>query len=111
VEIHNYSDDTLKYGSMSCSWMDFYRVDNPSIKMASYACDKNIPVEISIPPHSSINKFLPVIYDSKQATGYRKFRIGVNINKNIGDFFDMGLEDDLYKYNLVWSNEVVLPQK
>ncbi|MEO6976745.1 MAG: hypothetical protein ABJA76_15775 [Mucilaginibacter sp.] len=109
VIVHNNSNDTLKYPSMSCSWVDYYRIDNQFINITFDGCDKNIPIEIKLPPHGTDTKVLSVVYDPKQIKGSQKIEIGVNINKGTNvNIFEFN-SDVLSKYNLVWSNEITVP--
>ena len=68
-------------------------------------CDKNIPQEVIVPAHSARTDIVPFIYKKSQKIAER-FRVGLNINKNVEEDPFGGYDDELRLYNIVWSNEV-----
>jgi len=107
VTVHNNSNSTLKYFSMSCSWQDYYHIDNRSFNIMFSDCDHNIPTEVVVSPHSSITQTVSVICKQNSLKQTLRFRIGLNINKNVSELIELA-DEQLTRYNLIWSNEVTL---
>jgi hypothetical protein len=103
VTVHNDSNDTLKYSSMTCSWQAFYRIDNEAFEILSTDCDKNIPTRIIVPPHLTHATNIAFILKKNTQAKSLLFKVGLNINTS-GSF--MLYDEELYRYNIVWSNEV-----
>ncbi len=61
VTIHNNSNDALKYYSMTCSWQEFYHIDNKNLAVLISPCDKNVPKEVIVPAHSVHTDIVPFI--------------------------------------------------
>jgi hypothetical protein len=106
VTVHNNSNQPLKYYSMSCSWQEFYHIDNKNLQVVESLCEKNIPKEVIIPAHSSHRDMVPFVYEKNNLKTHVSFRVGLNINKNVEDNVFDGYDDELNIYNIVWSNEV-----
>jgi hypothetical protein len=113
LKFTNYSNDTLKYLSMSCSWWEFYQVDVKGITIMADDCTKNIPHTVIVFPHKSLTINVPLDYDKNLVHPNSLFRIGMSLQKNIGG----GQPDDADAYllrpetsNLIWSNPVKVPQ-
>jgi hypothetical protein len=108
VRFANNSLDTLRYFSMSCSWQDFYSVDNKKLQIETALCDKNIPIILIIAPGQTKTVEIrllisPTIVDSKI-----KFRIGFNLMEasNSQKPLDFDFIEEQKKKNLIWSNEI-----
>ncbi|BAU54720.1 hypothetical protein [Mucilaginibacter gotjawali] len=110
VTVHNNSDKTLRYYSMSCSWQEFYHIDNKNLEIVEPPCDNNVPKEVIVPAHSARTDIVPFIYKKSQKIKQR-FRVGLNINKNVEEDLFEGYDDELRIYNVVWSNEVTFVSK
>jgi len=106
VTVHNNSDETLKYYSMSCSWEEFYHIDNKNLEVLGFPCEKNIPREVIVPAHSVHTDIVAFVYNKNNPKITERFRVGLNINKNVKDDIFDGYDDELRRYNIVWSNEV-----
>lgn len=113
ITVHNNSNKPLKYYSMSCSWQEFYHINNENLKVGMSVCDKNIPIEVVVPSGSSHTDLMPFVYKKNKLKKREHFRIGLNINKmysdkRLIDYIDLlgGYEDELRGYNIVWSNDV-----
>jgi hypothetical protein len=106
VTVHNDSNEPLKYYSMSCSWQEFYHIDNENFKVLISPCDKNIPREVIVPAHSVHTDIVAFVYNKNNPKITERFRVGLNINKNVKDDIFGGYDDELRRYNIVWSNEV-----
>jgi len=114
LKFTNYSDDTLEYLSMDCTWLDYFFTDNKRIEFAKQICFKNEPCVDTIPPHHTINIYIPIVLKRNVKIIDRKFRIGMSLQKYIdhNELWDF----DPFKYflrvetsNMIWSNQVQLP--
>jgi len=103
VTVHNDSNDTLRYCSMTCSWQAFYRIDNDAFEILSTACTKNIPTMITVLPYSTHTTNIAFILNRDNQTNNPFFKVGLNINTS-GSFFLY--QEELYRYNIIWSNEI-----
>ncbi|HZY37948.1 MAG TPA: hypothetical protein VFE53_14925 [Mucilaginibacter sp.] len=111
VTIHNNSNELLKYYSMTCSWQEFYHIDNKELDVFGTNCDGNIPKEVVVPAHSAHTDKVPFIFDKSEIRTEQHFKIGVNINKNVVDDAFGGYDEELLVYNIVWSNEIQFTPK
>jgi hypothetical protein len=115
VIVHNYGDDTLKYLSMTCSWNDYYHVDNKMFNVYYSVCEFNTPCYVTVPPHGIQSEILEIIYDEKNLKD-RRFKVGVNINKDPlkhkpVTMFEFSSGFQLRNNNIVWSNEIELKHR
>lgn len=110
VTVHNNSNEPLKYYSMSCSWDEFYHIDNSIMGVLMSPCEKNIPTEVTIAPHSAHTDIIAFSCKKNSLKTLQRFRIGLNINKNVNDDPFGGYDDELDLYNIVWSNEIQFHQ-
>jgi len=108
VTVHNDSNDTLRYCSMTCSWQGFYRIDNDAFEILSTACTKNVPTMIIVLPHSTHTRNIAFILKKDNQTKNPFFKVGLNINTS-GSFFLY--HEELYRYNIVWSNKIQFTPK
>jgi hypothetical protein len=106
ITIHNNSNDALKYYSMTCSWQDFYHIDNKNLEVLMSVCESNTSIQVTVPAHSVHTDIIAFSYKKNTLKNPERFRVGLNINKNVKDYMFDGYEDELYVYNIVWSNEV-----
>ncbi|MES2850382.1 MAG: hypothetical protein V4685_15090 [Bacteroidota bacterium] len=102
----NNTNDTLRYYSMSCSWQDYYSVDNQKLEVRGSDCDKNIPKILTLNPGQKKSVDIQLVISQPMDGPEIKFRIGFNLiiapkNKNSFDF-----EDGLEKKNVIWSNPI-----
>jgi len=61
LKFTNYSDDTIEYLSMDCTWLDYFFTDNKRIEFAKQICFKNEPCVDTILPHHTINIYIPIV--------------------------------------------------
>ncbi|HEY8784288.1 MAG TPA: hypothetical protein VIM16_21850 [Mucilaginibacter sp.] len=106
VTVHNNSNKPLKYYSMTCSWQDFYHIDNKNLAVSSSVCEYNIPTEVIVPAHSVHTDIVPFVCKKINLKSLESFRVGLNINKNVHNDQFGGYDEELRQYNIVWSNEV-----
>jgi len=107
VTLTNNKPETLYYYSMSCSWQDFYQIDNDLFTINGSECDKNVPVVLSLVSGKSTMVMLslsPINSPGKLIT----FRIGFNLLQPTNPVALPAWEDMLDK-NVVWTDEVSLP--
>jgi hypothetical protein len=103
----NHSNDTLKYYSMSCSWQDFYSVDNRKLQVETSICSKNMPVVLQLAPHQSKTTSLRLIIPQTLDATVIRFKIGFNLIKpQANDAFVSNLRKK--KENVLWSNTVAM---
>lgn len=103
----NFSGDTLKYISMSCSWWDFYSVDNELLRVEPGLCDKNTYVFLKLAPGQSDKKELRLIVDKTANTSGTVFRMGFHMvaAQTFMDIYDFQSQ---LSENIVWSNVISL---
>ncbi len=107
LELHNESNQKIRYVSMYCSYSGFYLTDNPSVKITPRPCDKNFPITATIAPHSYkiVDLDLEILKNTKNA----KFKIGfkfTEIPKNLT------LADSAsIKSITIWSNTIEFKSK
>jgi len=111
VILINFSNDTLKYLTMSCSWEDFFSINNKKLTFWGWPCDSNFPKDKVLLPHKSVIYNIPVILTNSYVKG-DKFRIGMKLfiidKRNERYIFDFSPNFDR-TINLIWSNEVEVP--
>jgi hypothetical protein len=111
VILVNFSNDTLKYLTMSCSWEDFFSINDKKLTFWGWPCDSNFPKDKVLLPHKSATYNIPVILTNSYVKG-DKFRIGMNLfivdKRNERYIFDFSPNFDR-TINLIWSNEVEVP--
>jgi len=96
---------------MTCSWLEFYHVDNKYFYIQFGNCDSNIPTLLTVLPHSTHTDIVPVICDKNGLNKPQLFKIGLNVNicaeKGLFTYYD----EELRLYNIVWSDEVQFTPK
>jgi hypothetical protein len=102
----NNTKDTLKYFSMSCSWQDFYSVDNNKLQIEGTLCDKNIPEILTLAPGQSKTVEIRLLISQTMDTSEVKFKIGFNLMKvsSTQKTFDFDYKEESKKKNVIWSN-------
>jgi hypothetical protein len=105
VTVHNNSNEPLKYYSMSCSWQEFYHIDNKNLGVLMSPCENNFPTEVIVPAHSVHTDMVPFVCNKINVKTPENFRVGLNINKNVNDEPFGGYDEELRRYNIVWSND------
>ena len=100
----NQTKDTLKYFSMTCSWQDFYSVDNSKLQVEGTSCDKNIPTILTLAPGQSSTVEVKLLISQTMDASTIDFKIGFNIMKvkSSADKFDFN--EQTKKKNVIWSN-------
>ncbi|WP_334125403.1 hypothetical protein [Empedobacter brevis] len=108
--LKNNSNDTLKYFSMSCSWEEFYSVDNKKLEIEPKSCDKNIPKILTLAPGKESTVEIKLIINKTIDEPKIKFKIGFNLMKvdNGKTIFDYDYKEEQKKKNIIWSNEILM---
>jgi len=123
AELSNFSSDTLKYMAMSCSWDVIFTFNKKTTFIRGWNCDSNFPTFSEIAPQKSFTYKIPVLVEKNAITSNYTFKIGMYLFKyrEHGGFreFDNFLDSrfgisphsnkTVYK-NIIWSNEVTIPQ-
>lgn len=106
VTLTNTTKDTLKYATMTCSWQDFYAVDNPSVKIEDAVCDKNINYMIALPPNQSKTVSLRLYNTNQPENQTITFSIGHRLVPL--DTLKLGkvVRDEMHKTNPVWTQPI-----
>ncbi|SDX62371.1 hypothetical protein [Hymenobacter psychrophilus] len=109
----NNTADTLRYGTLSCSWQDTYILDTEELRIQGTSCDKNIPKLAAIPPRGKEKKIMVLVTDrSVEKSPAIRFRVGFHwLNaSNYQEAFEKieQLQNTGIKNteNIVWSNPV-----
>lgn len=102
----NKTKDTLKYFSMSCSWQDFYSVDNKKLQVEPVACDKNFPITLTLAPNQSRKVIVRLLISQTMDASQINFKIGFNLMqiKSSTDKYDF--KEQIKMKNMVWSNVI-----
>lgn len=115
IILTNNTDGTLKYLSMSCSWNEFYCVDNDKMDIYWETCTRNFPIMLTLLPHKSADREIKLVIKQTTGTSKLKFRIGIHLLKVKNNEKDM---DDVYNEykksestrqnpkNIIWSNTI-----
>jgi len=105
VTVHNNSKETLKFYSMTCSWQEFYHIDNKDIEVLMPPCESNTPTEVVVPAHSFHTEIIAFTCKKNSLKNPKHFRVGLNITKNASDDPFYSYNEERRLYNVVWSNE------
>ncbi len=101
----NQTNDTLKYFSKSCSWQEYYSVNNKNLEIETVNCDKNIPIILTLAPNQSATVDLRLLISQTIDSSPNSFKIGFHLLKD-QVFMDMyDVSNQFYK-NIIWSNEI-----
>ncbi|AWH84434.1 hypothetical protein HYN59_04570 [Flavobacterium album] len=103
VTLTNSSKDTLKYYSMSCSWQDFYDVDNLNLHVEEVPCDKNVPEILQLAPGKRKNVILRLEFTGNSSK--INFRVGLNLIHYSGKWMH-GWDLPHSPKNMIWSNQI-----
>lgn len=104
----NNSKDTLKYFSMSCSWQDFYSVDNRKLQIEPSLCDKNVPAILTLAPGQKKAVEIRLIISQTMDAPEIRFKIGFNLMQvdKAQTLFDYDYKEEQKKKNVIWSNVI-----
>lgn len=110
VVLHNNSNDTLKFYSMTCSWYEFFGTNHTGVEPSEAICFKNIPDVVEVAPHGKYRKNLPMIYESSIKSG-GSYRISLSILKaseNEAQDWQRFYPWEYVRFNKIWSNEIIV---
>ncbi|MGN6181308.1 MAG: hypothetical protein ACTHNW_19150 [Mucilaginibacter sp.] len=110
VTLHNNSNNTLRFLTMTCSWFEDFSFNIKNIQMYDWACESNFSIPEEIPPHGSFTRQLSVCFYPNQIKEGTKLRIAMSLTIPQGKHLDF----DLYpfrtsRFNQIWTNEIVIP--
>ncbi len=112
VSLTNNTKDTLYYLTMTCSWQDFYYIDNERLKGEEVPCDKNIFDLLKLAPGKTNTVALKLFYKNPTDSDPVTFKIGHNIVKVDDEFKRVKSYRELRKKkNIIWSNAVTFKNK
>lgn len=102
----NNSRDTLRYFSMSCSWQEFYYINNDKLEIETSICDKNIPIILTLAPNQSRTVEIKLLIDQTIDASQISFKIGLSIMKASKSKaqLDFDYNEELKKSKIIWSN-------
>jgi hypothetical protein len=105
--VTNNSSDTLRYLSMSCSWANYYVIDQRAIHLPTPQCDRDTALLIMIPPHKQREVVLGLIslLTAKQLHN-AKFRVGFKFVQACDT--DKAFKELRKSKNVIWSNSLVI---
>ena len=104
----NNTNDTLKYLSMSCSWQEFYYVDNDKMSVDQVTCSGNDMIILTLAPHKSVGNEVKLVVGQITDTSKIKFKIGINLlkaTKNENNVWNEYKGQQETK-NIIWSNTI-----
>ncbi|WP_395053582.1 hypothetical protein [Flavobacterium sp.] len=106
--LKNNTNDTLRYCSMSCSWTDYYSLNNTNFKIIENPCDKNIPIIITIAPKESKSVEIQLSKKDEKKSIQKNFKIILNliIVKSSNNRFENENENKTLSKNLIYSNSL-----
>lgn len=104
--LHNNSEATLRFYTMSCSWYDYWHTNYTGIGLSEWPCEANAPQIITVEPHQIYRRDLTIIYDSTVLKGER-YRVSMSLIKSQKNdkFF---WPDEYIRFNKIWSNEIAI---
>ena len=108
--LKNNTKDTLNYLSMTCSWEEFYSVDNSKLEVEQKACDKNMPKMLTLAPGQRETVEIKLIIIDSLDIAETKFKIGFNLMKvSKKTIYNLNyIEEEQKKKNVIWSNVISL---
>lgn len=110
VTLTNTTKDTLKYYTMTCSWQNFYCVDNPNVKIEEVPCDKNVFSPITLPPGKS-NTVLLKLYPDDNTDIKLSFKIGMNLVFYRKLLTSKEIRNEMHKGNTIWTKLTIVKLK
>jgi len=100
----NLSKDTLKYHSDSCSWQDYYSVNNNKLQVQESQCDKYIPIILTLAPNESRQVELKLLLRGA-GPAPTKFKVGLHVVRDRVYLDNSELSQEFEK-NVIWSDEL-----
>lgn len=109
--INNNTNDTLRFGSMSCSWSDIYTLSNPKLSLDVPECDKNSPIIIKVIPQTNAKTFFNVILGKIEKGSAEKLKAGLKLVEIKEDSDPGTIFEKIHSFpadSILWSNEIEL---
>ncbi|PZR23965.1 MAG: hypothetical protein DI539_01875 [Flavobacterium psychrophilum] len=112
VTLTNKTKEKLSYGSMSCSWQNFYHHVNKDLLIEGTDCDKNVPIAVEVAPSESKTVLLRLHVKNPSAKKSETFKIGLNLipvntEKQLEQFYDSRIPEKS-KGSMIWSNQITM---
>lgn len=110
--ITNYTLDTVRFISMSCSHYDFYKVGNNTnyLVKSKNDCYSNVPYVIELLPFTRIKQFIEIVSENK-TVHKEKLKIGFQfIRFEERDELSLLYENRLKIGKTIWSNTLDLEE-
>jgi hypothetical protein len=105
----NQSKDTLKYHSDSCSWQDYYSVNNNKLQVQESQCDTYVPIILTLAPKQSREAELRLILRGSGPIPI-KFKVGFHVVQDRVYMDDSEVSQEFEK-SVIWSDEISSIQK
>lgn len=109
--LHNNTNDTLRYGTMSCSWNDIYEISNSELSLDAPVCTKNTPAIIKVDPNSNAKTFFNVLIGKLEKGCKEKLKLGLKLIEIKSDKEIDGVPEKIKSFpakDIMWSNEIEL---
>jgi hypothetical protein len=105
--IMNNSSDTLRYLSMSCSWANYYTIDERAIHLPTPQCDQDTALLIQVLPHSNKKTTLRLIalMSTKQLHNIQ-FKVGFKFLQACDT--NKASKELRKSKNVIWSNSLTI---
>jgi len=108
ITLINKSKDTLNYFSMSCSWQDFYSIDNSKLQIEIAECDKNVPTILTLPPGKSRTEKIRLFTNQNTNLSGEKLKLGFNLIKPTAFQKASNFNKENDNGVILWSNTITL---
>jgi hypothetical protein len=105
--IMNNSSDTLRYLSMSCSWANYYTINERAIHLPTPQCNEDTALLIQVAPHSNKKATLRLIalMSTKQLHNI-EFKIGFKFLQACDT--NKASRELRRSKNVIWSNSLTI---
>jgi hypothetical protein len=111
--LHNLTNDTVRFISMSCSYEDFFTTNTDLFKVQSrYDCYSNYPIVIILPPKSRTDRYIIITAPQKgKKVDIDKLKIGMHsffVEREITTAEITNLYEHRQDAGIVWTDELDL---
>jgi hypothetical protein len=105
--IMNNSSDTLRYLSMSCSWANYYTIDERAIHLPTPQCSEDTALLVKVAPHSNKKTTLRLIslMTTKQLHNI-SFKVGFKFLQACDT--NRASKELRKSKNIIWSNSLII---
>ena len=92
---------------MSCSWQNFYSVDNKKLEIEQSSCDKNIYIILTLEPNQSKKAELRILINQEMDASIVNFKIGFHLVRDQVFMDNYDFQNQMNK-QIIWSNEIFM---